>query len=232
MRVERGERRRSERKDVNPFLVSLQPISPFLLIAGVLLSAGELPTLSLSLSNPLPLHLSLSLQRFSHFFHLPIFSLSNLLSAILFVVPGRLCATRFSLSRSLVPSSLHFYRTPSFSRQQSLAPVRFLILPSRRGENKNYESARHLSRATARSRGFTRPCSRASRHVSTIAKMFNPCVVRHETTTSGFLKYFEPMVSIFSRILDSQLYQTPITIIGLQVSHENLVSYNVIEPNS
>lgn len=60
MRVERGERRRSERKDVNPFLVSLQPISPFLLIAGVLLSAGELPTLSLSLSNPLPLHLSLS----------------------------------------------------------------------------------------------------------------------------------------------------------------------------
>lgn len=231
MRVERGERRRSERKDVNPFLVSLQPISPFLLIAGVLLSAGELPTLSLSLSNPLPLHLSLSNVSVT-FSTSRSFLFPNLLSAILFVVPGRLCATRFSLSRSLVPSSLHFYRTPSFSRQQSLAPVRFLILPSRRGENKNYESARHLSRATARSRGFTRPCSRASRHVSTIAKMFNPCVVRHETTTSGFLKYFEPMVSIFSRILDSQLYQTPITIIGLQVSHENLVSYNVIEPNS
>ena len=49
-----GERARSERKDVNPFLVSLQPIPPFLLIAGVLLSTGELYLLFLSLS--LPLH--------------------------------------------------------------------------------------------------------------------------------------------------------------------------------
>lgn len=110
-----------------------------------------------------------------------------------------------------------------------LAPVRFLILPSRRGENKNYESARHLSRATARSRGFTRPCSRASRHVSTTAKMFNPCVVRHETTTCGFFKYFEPMVSIFSRILDSQLYQAPVRIIGLQANDENLVSITFVQ---
>lgn len=64
-REEKRERARSERKDVNPFLVSLQPIPPFLLIAGVLLSTGELYLLFL-----LPLHslfpprhlLSLSLQ--------------------------------------------------------------------------------------------------------------------------------------------------------------------------
>lgn len=50
-REEKRERARSERKDVNPFLVSLQPIPPFLLIAGVLLSTGELYLLFL-----LPLH--------------------------------------------------------------------------------------------------------------------------------------------------------------------------------
>lgn len=37
------------------------------------------------------------------------------------------------------------------------------------------------------------------------------------------------MVSIFSRILDPQLYQAPIRIVGSQVSHENLVSITFVE---
>lgn len=37
------------------------------------------------------------------------------------------------------------------------------------------------------------------------------------------------MVSIFSRILDSQLYQAPVRIIGLQASDENLVSITFVQ---
>lgn len=105
------------------------------------------------------------LSLFTHFFHLGIFSLSNLSS------PPRL-RSLYPESSSFVPLAspspslfLIFRIHASFPAlrfslflQSTLAPVRFLTLPSRRGENKNYESARHLSSAAARSRGFARPC--------------------------------------------------------------------------
>lgn len=94
------ERARSERKDVNPFLVSLQPIPPFLLIAGVLLSTGELYLLFL-----LPLH---SLFPSRH-----LLSLSNLLSV-------RCTMNPLPLSHSL----LHLAPSSSYIR----VPPRFTIL--------------------------------------------------------------------------------------------------------
>lgn len=164
-REEKRERARSERKDVNPFLVSLQPIPPFLLIAGVLLSTGELYLLFL-----LPLH--------SLFPPRHLLSLSPTSSP--FVVPWilSLCPTRSSISLPppRIYASLPALRSSPFL-QSALAPVRFLLtLPSRRGENKNYESARHLSRAAARSRGFARPCENYAPTITfpTALEMFNP----------------------------------------------------------
>lgn len=140
-------RARSERKDVNPFLVSLRPIPPFLLIAGVLLSAGELPPPFLS-----------SLQS--------LFPPRDPLSPFRTRASPRLCSLPLAVHRvpSVPPASLSLpLPSPPLSPSAVLSPpVRFLALPSRRGENKNYESARHSSRATARSRGFARPCLRAS----------------------------------------------------------------------
>lgn len=99
-REEKRERARSERKDVNPFLVSLQPIPPFLLIAGVLLSTGELYLLFL-----LPLH--------SLFPPRHLLSLSNLLSV-------RCTLNPLPLSHSL----LHLAPSSSYIR----VPPRFTIL--------------------------------------------------------------------------------------------------------
>lgn len=131
----------------------------------MLLSAGELP-LSSSLSLPLQ---SLFPPRNHFSFSLSYsFSLSNLFLG----TPFSLCRAP-SLYHPLFPS---FFTIPCPSDSLSSSPslsltrdlVRFLALPSRRGENKNYESARHLSRATARSRGFVRPYSATpTSHVST-----------------------------------------------------------------
>lgn len=221
MRVERGERRRSERKDVNPFLVSLQPISSFLLIAGVLLSAGELPTLSPSLSHPLsnvPVTFSTSRSflfptfspRFCSLYQVAFVPLASPFLAHLFHLLYAFTGLLLSLANS---------HSPPFAFLFSLLDEGRTKITNPRGICREPQLDRGVSPGRALAPAVTfQPQRKCLTLALSVTKLRRP-------DFSSILNFS----SIFSRILDLQLYQPPIRIIGSRMSHENLVSITFVQ---